>query len=226
MTAFRPVPPSHRPSSRRDSAAPGPASASLDDATLLAAVRMGDPTVADALCRRVWPAVDRTVRRLLRRNDSEREDVTQLALIEIVRAIAGYRGESTLDTWVSAVTARVVYKQIRRRPFANHLSLDTIDEAALGHPGAASGERTIAARELLARVIGHFDRAGEKLAWAFVLHDVLGYGLRDAAHIMGVSEAAAQSRLFRGRRRIHDSIAADQELADLLQRLPALNDNR
>jgi len=195
----------------------------LDDAALVTAVRMGNPAVADAFCRRIWPHVERTVRRLLGRNDSEREDITQMALIEVVRAVASYRGESSLDTWVSSVTAHVVYKQIRRRPLSRHVPLDALPEDAIAS-GRPSSERTLATREMLARILAHLDTVGEKLAWSFVLHDVLGYGLREVAQILGVSEAAAQSRLVRGRKRIHESIAADAELADLLGRLDPPSD--
>lgn len=196
-----------------------PASAdATDDAALVAAVRVANPAVADAFCRRIWPQVDRTVRRLLGNNDAERDDMTQLALIEVVRSVSGYRGESSLDTWVSAVTAHVVYKHIRRRPPTRHVPLEAVVETIA--TGRSNSEQTLASREILQRILGHLEAAGEKLAWCFVLHDVLGYGLRDAARIMGVSEAAAQSRLVRGRKRIHDSIAADAELAHGLDRVP------
>src|SRR6476469_3514314 len=98
--------------------------AAVDDARLIAEVRAGNPAVAEQFCRRVLPIVDRTVRRLLGRDDSEREDFAQIAIIELVKAIGRFRQESSLDTWVSSVTAHVVYKQIRRRPLERHLPLD------------------------------------------------------------------------------------------------------
>ena len=220
MSAFRIArgkPPPRSTGDDIDACAPG-ARPAMDDVTLVAAVRTGNPGVADTFCKRVWPQVDRTVRRLLGHDDSEREDLSQLAIIELVKAIKGYRGESALDTWVSAVTAHVVYKHIRRRPIDRHISLDLIQEETLA-TSRLDGEGLLAAREVLSRILGHMDAIGEKLAWSFVLHDVLGYRLRDAAQIMDISEAAAQSRLVRGRQRLHERIAEDPELADLFGHL-------
>ena len=194
-----------------------------DDAELVAAIKTGNPLMADPFCRRVWPQVDRTIRRLLGHDDGDQEDLAQLAIIELVKAIKGYRGDSALDTWVSAITAHVVYKHIRRRPMNRHISLDFVQEETLA-TSTLDGEGQLAAREVLARILGHMDAIGEKLSWTFVLHDVLGYGLRDAAQIMDISEAAAQSRLVRGRQRLHERIAEDPELSDLFSHLAARRD--
>jgi len=190
-------------------------SPTMDDDSLLEEVRAGNRVVANLFCMRVLPTVDRTVRRLLGRDDSDREDLTQTAIIELVRSIGKFRGESSLDTWVSAVTAHVVYKHIRRRPLDPHISLDAVPEDILKSV-RPSGESTVAVRELLTRILRHLGAIGEKIAWSFVLHDVLGHSLDEVATIMGITEAAAQSRLVRGRRRLHQRIAEDTELADLL----------
>lgn len=186
----------------------------MDDATLIAEVKAGNPAVANLFCQRVLPIVDRTVRRLLGRDDSEREDLSQIAVIELVKAIGRFRQESSLDTWVSAVTAHVVYKQIRRRPLERHVSLDLVQEEIL-QSWQPSGEGVFAAREALSRVLRHLDAVGEKLAWTFILHDVLGHSLTEVAAITGASESAAQSRLVRGRARLHKRIEDDPELAGM-----------
>ena len=49
------------------------------------------------------------------------------------------------------------------------------------------------------------------------LHDVYGYDLREIAEITGASMTSTQTRLVRGRLEVHDRIAADPELANLLE---------
>jgi DNA-directed RNA polymerase specialized sigma24 family protein len=68
-------------------------------------------------------------------------------------------------------------------------------------------------------VAAHLDRMNAARAWAFVMHDVLGYDLREMAQMTGATVAATQSRLVRGRRDLHDRVATDPELVDLMARL-------
>jgi RNA polymerase sigma-70 factor (ECF subfamily) len=184
----------------------------LDDSELLAALRNGDTTAAMAFHDRVRPQVDRTIRRLLGARDSDADDVAQLALIGLVTTIDRYRGECSLDAWTSTITAHVIYKHIRRRRTERKIFGAVVPEdLELASPRSES--RRNVARDVVRRVMVHLDQVEEGRAWAFVLHDVCGYDLREVAQITGVSVAAAQARLVRGRRDVHDRIAADPELA-------------
>ena len=206
--------PSPPPSSSRVAA--GPASA-FDDSELLAAVRRGDPSAATSLHDRLRPQVDRVVLRLLGARDPDLGDVAQLAMIAIVDKIETYRGESSLDSWASAVAAHMVYKHIRRRKTERRLfgELDADLLAATRSPSRTG--REVMLRGIIARVLVHLDAIEESKAWTFVLHDVCGYDLREIAKITGVSASAAQTRLVRGRREVHERIATDPELTGLLE---------
>jgi RNA polymerase sigma-70 factor (ECF subfamily) len=201
-------------------ATPRPPLPSVDDSELLALLRAGDPSAATALHDRVRPQVDRTVRRLLGPGDVDRDDVAQQAMIELVFTIDRYRGECSLDSWTSTLTAHVVYKHIRRRKTERRIfgALDPNDSALRSASGTA---REAVARNLMQRVLAHLDELDENKTWTFVLHDVWGHDLREIAQITGVSVAAAQTRLVRGRREIHERIAGDPELANLLDAMGA-----
>ncbi|HVZ72275.1 MAG TPA: RNA polymerase sigma factor [Polyangia bacterium] len=188
----------------------------LDDRALVAAIRRGDAGCASALCDRVWPQVDRTVRRLLGNADADRDDVGQLALIEIVTTIDRYRGDCSLDGWAQTITSHVIFKHIRRRRIERRIFTDLLASGAVEAPAATHTERGSTTRQLLARVAAHLDGMNDGRAWAFVMHDVLGYDLREIAEMTASSVAAAQSRLVRGRRDLHARIADDPELADLM----------
>jgi RNA polymerase sigma-70 factor (ECF subfamily) len=189
------------------------------DDEILAALRRGELGVAEDFYWRVKPLVDRTVRRLLGRLDRDGEDLVQVALIQLIESVRGYRGECALDAWVSTVSANVVYKHIRRRRLERTIfaaALDEETEIAVGP--RASGSDAASLREALRQVADHLGSMREDRSWAFLLHDVCGYSLDEVAHICGISAVAAQSRLVRGRRDIHERIAADPRLAQILDR--------
>jgi RNA polymerase sigma-70 factor (ECF subfamily) len=194
-------------------ARPGaPPASSLDDAQLLASLRAHDAEAATAFHDRVRPQVDRTIYRLLGRRDADHEDLVQLSLIELIYSIDRFRGDCSLDSWTSTVTAHVVYKHLRRRGTERRIfAVPPSLELAAVTPGPSAD---VMMRGLVARVRMHLDAIAPAKAWAFLLHDVCGYDLREAASIMEVSVAAAQQRLVRGRRELHELIGADPELAN------------
>jgi RNA polymerase sigma-70 factor (ECF subfamily) len=194
--------------------------ASHSDDEILGALRRGDDGIAAAFYWRVKPVVDRTVRRLLGRLDSEGEDLVQVALVQLIESLPSYRGECPLDAWVSAVSANVVYKHIRRRRLERSIFVSTLgeDDELTEEPQTGGTAATAHLREGLRRIAEHLAGMSADRAWAFVLHDVCGYSLEEVSHICGISAAAAQSRLVRGRRDLHGRVADDLRLREILDR--------
>jgi RNA polymerase sigma factor (sigma-70 family) len=186
------------------------------DEAILAAVRAGDGTVADDFYWRIKPVVERTIRRLLSWSTGDGEDLVQIALIEIIESLPRYRGESPLDAWVAAVSANVVYKYIRRRRLERRIfeSAFEIRDVSIATPG--EGPRRMVMRDMARHVARHLADMRPHWSWAFLLHDVCGYSLVEISKICGISPAAAQSRLVRGRRDLHCRIADDTTLANAL----------
>jgi RNA polymerase sigma-70 factor, ECF subfamily len=187
----------------------------MDDARLVAAMRNGVTGMAGAFHDRTRPAVEKTVARLLGAADSDREDVVQVAMIELLRSFNHYRGECSLDTWACTIAAHSVYKHLRRRGLERSLFAP---EAPI-EVGAPPTHQQPVLRGMVQRVAQHLRDMVYDRAWTFLLHDVHGYSLEEVASLTGVSVAAAQSRLVRGRRDLHERIAADPGLAGGLDSL-------
>jgi len=202
------------PASAGDSERPGPPP-EVDDNELLAGLKARDTSLSKAFYARVRPIVDRTVTRLLGRDDRDYEDVAQRALFELVSTIDRFRGDCPLDAWISIVTARSTYRTIRRRRVERRLFVDAqpqeLSQATRSHAGA------VAARQAIERVRTALEALNQDRVWTFLLHDVYGYDLKEVGQITGASLSAAQSRLVRGRRDIHECIARDEALARFLR---------
>ncbi|MET0790838.1 MAG: RNA polymerase sigma factor [Polyangiaceae bacterium] len=202
---------------------PGPASVgneppAHDDSALLAGLKARDASLSAAFYDRVRPIVDRTLGRLLGSRDNDYEDVAQRALFELVDTIDRFRGECPLDAWISIVTARAAYRVIRRRKIERRLFVDV--QAVDAPMVTRSHGGTVAARQAIERIRGELERMDANRAWTFLLHDVYGYDLKEVGQITGVSLSAAQSRLVRGRREIHERIRTDPALSRFLQQPP------
>ena len=187
----------------------------LDDTEILAGLKRGDESAVVALHDRVRRQVDLTILRLLGRRDVDHEDLAQAALIRIVQSMVRFRGECSLDTWASRITAYTVYNELDRRRTEQRVFGSS--DADLDPPSSSDVERDALDRSTLGRIRAHLDALEKNKAWTLVLHDVCGYDLREIAEITGVSVAAAQTRLVRGRRELHARLEGDPELADVVR---------
>jgi RNA polymerase sigma-70 factor, ECF subfamily len=199
--------PEARPS---DAAAPD-ATPAFSDATLLAELARRSPAASAAFYARARPIIDRTLSRLVGPKDADYEDIAQAALFELVSSSGRFRGECPLDAWFSIVSARVAYRHIRRRRLERRVFAEPLLE-----PLQSVSPAAFESRRAVDQIRTHLGRMDPKRAWAFLLHDVYGYDLEQIGEIMGSSVSAAQSRLVRGRREVHERIARDPTLAGFL----------
>jgi RNA polymerase sigma-70 factor, ECF subfamily len=193
-----------------------------DDSQLLAGLRAGEANAATALHRRTQAVVRHTVNRLLGGRDHEAEDIAHLAFIELVKTIDTFRGAGPLDAWVRVVSARVVYKHIRRRRLDRELVSFVPPEALIGTSEVT--RRDLVFRDALRRIHQHLARVDAKRSMTLLLRDFYGYDMQEVARITGVSVGAAKTRLARGRREIRERVRADPELASLARELSRAQD--
>jgi len=193
-----------------------PVAPGLDDAQLLAAMSSGDEHAASELHDRLRPRVDATIRSLLGPGHSEHDDLAQQSFIELVLSLDRYRGECSLETWAATITARTVFKYLRRRTTERKIFREPRDHDVDEPPSRASLKRQVVARDIAGRIRTHLEGIDTAKAEAFLLHDVCGFDAREVAGIAGISEAAAHARISRGRRELQEKLAADPELREAL----------
>lgn len=187
----------------------------VDDSALIAGLKARDIGLSHAFYERVRPIVDRTLLRLLGARDGDYEDVAQRALFELVDTIGRFRGECPLNAWISIVTARAAFRTLRRRRAERRIFVPIDLEESVGSTRSHSG--AVAARQAIERIRASLEKMDPNRAWTYLLHDVYGYDLKEVSQITGASLSAAQSRLVRGRRELHDRIGRDPALARFLQ---------
>jgi RNA polymerase sigma-70 factor (ECF subfamily) len=178
----------------------------LSDAELLAAVRKGDGSSAQLLYDRLHPAIDHALRRVLRRRTDDFDDLIQVTFERVIRAVIEdrFEGQSALTTWAAAIAGHVAIDALRRSVRERKLFAMSVptDLSPLPSGARAPTERQLEARSEIGRLHGILAKMKPALAETLVLYDVLGHSLEEVAALTGVSQSAAQSRLFRGRKEL------------------------
>jgi len=166
----------------------------------VAAAARGDRAAAEALLLEVLPRVRNLVRYLVR-GDAAVDDMSQEALVALLRGLTTYRGEGSFAAWADRVTARSVFCEIRRgRVRGGRLSVvgDEIDRAQDAGPDP---ESWVARR----RVVALLDEMPDEQRHAVVLHHVVGLSVPEIAQELGAPAETVRSRLRLGMRRLRRS---------------------
>jgi RNA polymerase sigma factor (sigma-70 family) len=193
----------------------------LDDEALIEAVLQGDARRASPLYDRLVGAVEATLYRVLGRREPDHDDLVQASLEQIILSLrrGRFARGCSLPTWASAVAAHVAYNALRSRRSARRV-FEPVEPSEAGEDGepmsaefVRDAERDMSARARIRLAQLHLAAMNPDKAMVLVLHDVLGHELVEIAAMLGVSTAAAQSRLVRGRREFLERMGADEPSA-------------
>lgn len=167
-----------------------------DDPRIPAAVA-GDRAAASALLTELLPRTRNLVRYLMR-GDADVDDLAQNALIEVLRSLPSFRGESNLTTWADRITVRTVMRSVGRRQRDRELRARVEPELRAREPWLDAGD-DYTERRRLALVM---DTLPDAQRQAVVLHYVVGVSVPDMAEEIGVSFDTVKSRLRLGMERL------------------------
>lgn len=153
------------------------------------------------------------------RDQGEAEDVVQDAVIAAWKGRDGFRGQSSLRTWLVGILNHKIVdlvRERRRRPavsydeIAERLGDDESGEAA-GVPFRGSSEGVAVAyerRQFCEQVLDELEAFSPKAAQIFVLREVEGEDTRAICRRLRVSSANCYVLLHRARQFLHQRFAA------------------
>jgi RNA polymerase sigma-70 factor (ECF subfamily) len=184
-------------------AAPITTSGSLAD--VIRRVQAGHRESLDELTRMIRPQVERQLARYPV-SEEDRLDLIQSTLLQVVRTIGSFRGDSSFTTWLFRVTANEALMLMRSQRRLRARVVEGLDFEELGvlpTVRSAPGEddaASLAERE--ARVREALGELPEDYRDVVVAHYHEDLGLQEIARKLSVSESAVRSRLHRARVRL------------------------
>lgn len=180
----------------------------LQDVSLIQAAREGDRDALDALLRAYLPHVYRFGMKMCR-DPADAQDVLQETLFAAARTLRGFRGASSLSTWLYTIARSFCIKKRRRSVFAPEvISLETEAAGAEAVRDLAQDpERSLADRELGAALESAIAALEPEYREVLLLRDVEGLSASEVAEVTGLSVAAVKSRLHRARVAVRDRLA-------------------
>jgi RNA polymerase sigma-70 factor (ECF subfamily) len=143
------------------------------------------------------------------RNDQIAREVAQDVFLALYRALANFRGDAKLSTWIHRVVVnhcknRRLYR--KRRQSDRHEPLegrraasdDDVPARQFAHegPGADAGVHRSEAEALVREALDQLD---EEQRMIIVLRDVEDLGYEEIAELLGVARGTVKSRLHRAR---------------------------
>jgi len=180
---------------------------------------MADPAAEtlmtpERVFREFAPRVYHLARRMLN-NDADAEDVTQDVLLQVVRKLDTFRGESSFPTWLHRVTvnAALAYRRKRagREAHEIHDPLDNFDESG-HHAGPVKRwtlkpEQIVLAKEQKQVIENAIAQLPEMYRDVYLLAETQQLPNADIAELLDINLPAVKSRLHRARLMMRDLLA-------------------
>jgi len=184
-------------------------------------VQSGESVALNAFVTELRPHIER---QLLRYpvTEEDRRDLLQATLMQIVRRIGSFRGDSSFSTWLFRVTANealMMRSQRRHRArLVEGLELEDLSALPAANDSATDrGDVTVMNRERDAQVRTALEELPEDYRDVVVAHYHMDLGLQEIADKFDLTESAVRSRLHRARSRLRSLLEATPLAAEALE---------
>jgi RNA polymerase sigma-70 factor (ECF subfamily) len=159
------------------------------------------------------PRVFHMARRMVS-NDIDAEDVTQDVLLQVVRKLPSFRGESAFPTWLHRITINAALSHRRRRAVreenrieGSDLLLEEQPVESPGRPWTLGPDAQLISQESAQLIRRAIDQLPPMYREVFIRSDLEGQPNAEIASELGLSLPAMKSRLHRARLLLRDALA-------------------
>jgi RNA polymerase sigma-70 factor (ECF subfamily) len=187
------------------------------DRTTLQQASQGDRAALTTLLTALRPHVEKQLLRYPL-SDEDRQDLVQSTLMQILRRVGSFRGDSSFSTWLFRVTANEALMLMRSQRRHRARLVEGLDLEDLGTLPAANDAPTreradeqALASERDARVRAALAELPAEYRDVVALHYNEELGLQEIADKLATTESAVRSRLHRARTRLRTILTKDGE---------------
>lgn len=188
----------------------------IGDVALAARVASGDGAAFELLMRRHNRRLYRIARSVLR-DAADAEDALQEAYLTAYRAIASFRGDASLATWLSRLVLNQCLARRRREQRRDNI-VSIVPESPANEVEFEADDDTpdralvrVQLRALLERKV---DELPEAFRTVFMMRCVEELSVEETASLLNIPEATVRTRHFRARSLLRESLAQEVDMAE------------
>lgn len=186
---------------------------------LIDRINAGEEPAFRQLMQRYNQSLYRVARAIVS-DDAEAEDVLQESYTRAFAAMPGFRGDSSLGTWLTRIVINESRGRLRRRRTVAQAAdaLKQQSATVIGFPAGQPVESpdTLVARAETRRLLEQaIDSLPDVFRPTFILRDIQEFTVEETAEILGVQPETVKTRLYRARRLLRKSL--DATLADAVR---------
>lgn len=171
------------------------ATASMDDASLVAACRRGEARAMETLYHQYKRRVFGLCHRIA--GPADAEEVAQEVFVRVFRGLGSFRGESQLGTWVYRLAVNCALTHVAKQRRRHEVGDDDLDAVAAPAPMLRDPRLSRRVETAMAQL-----PAGYRAI--LVLHDVEGLSHEECAAILDCRIGTSKSQLHKARAKMRD----------------------
>lgn len=187
----------------------------LDDLELARRLGARDPSAVRLITARNNQRLFRTAWSILR-SRAEAEDAVQSAYLRAFAAIADYEGRSSISTWLTRIVInealgrkRAAKRRLASLDGGSVAVLDEYREKLMRGSTTTLPDGSLAREQIRLILEAAIAKLPDPFRLVFVLREIEGLSVEEAAETLGIAPATVKTRHFRARRRLQEELAPE-----------------